>query len=119
MGKSSTRSSGRRLAGRRIILTGAASGIGRATAELVHREGMAATTSIHHGHTPEIEIISLTTAAGIWPMQDWIWWPAGETSPAGDKRLVGWGHYHETYAKIGGDWLISSVTLKRIKIDRA
>jgi hypothetical protein len=82
------------------------------------RRGMATTTSIHHGHTPEIEIISRTTASGIWPMQDWIWWPDGETSPLGDKALVGWGHYHETYVKIAADWRIDSVTLKRIKIDR-
>jgi hypothetical protein len=83
------------------------------------RGGMATTTSIHHGHTPEIEITSPTTATAIWPMQDWIWWPHGETSLAGDKCLVGWGRYHETYVKIGGDWLIASVTLDRIKIDRS
>jgi len=83
------------------------------------RGGMSDTTSVHHGHTLEIEIISPSSATGIWPMQDWIWWPEGKTSPSGDRRLVGWGYYHETYAKVGADWLIASVTLERVKIERA
>jgi hypothetical protein len=80
--------------------------------------GMNMTVSVHHGHTPEIEITGPTTAKGIWPMQDWIWWPEGQTSPLGDRHIVGWGAYHETYEKTADGWRISSVTLKRVKIER-
>jgi hypothetical protein len=76
-------------------------------------------TSMHHGHQPEIEITSPTTAKGIWPMQDWVYWPEGERSPLGDNRFVGFGAYHETYEKTDAGWQIKTVTLKRVKIERS
>ena len=51
--------------------------------------------TVHHGHMPEIEITSPTTARGVWAMQDFLQMPEG--SPLGVKSLVGWGHYTETY----------------------
>jgi hypothetical protein len=83
------------------------------------RGGMSSTVSVHHGHTPEIEITSPTTAQGIWPMQDWIWWPEGVDLPAGVRHMVGWGHYHETYVKSADGWRIASVRLKRMKLERS
>jgi hypothetical protein len=83
------------------------------------RGGMSSTVSIHHGHTPEIEIASPTTAQGIWPMQDWIWWPEGVDLPAGVRRMVGWGHYYETYVKSADGWRIASVRLERMKLERS
>jgi SnoaL-like domain len=82
------------------------------------RSGMAPTTSVHHGHTPEIEITSPTAALGIWPMQDWIWWPPEVTSPIGTCAFAGFGHYHETYLKTAEGWRIASVRLRRIRLDR-
>ena len=82
------------------------------------RDGMSETVSIHHGHTPEIEITGSTTAKGIWVMQDWIWWPEGVPLPTGHRNMVGWGHYHETYIKTAEGWRIASVTLKRMKFER-
>ncbi len=71
-------------------------------------------TTVHHVHAPEIEVTSATTATGIWPMEDMLWW-----EEAGEPHwLHGYGHYHETYEKIDGRWLISSRRLSRIRVDR-
>ena len=32
-------------------------------------------------------------------------------------RLEGYGHYHETYAKVDGEWRIASSTLTRLHMD--
>ncbi len=73
------------------------------------------TVTTHHGHMPEIEITSPTTARGIWAMQDFLQMPEG--SPLGVKSLVGWGHYHETYELVGGEWKIKTLVLTRLRRD--
>ena len=70
-------------------------------------------TSIHHGHMPEIEITSPTTATGIWAMMDILQIPDGE------DLVQGWGHYHETYERIDGKWHIKTLRLTRLRVDRA
>jgi hypothetical protein len=70
--------------------------------------------TIHHGHMPEIEVISETSACGVWAMEDLIWWPEG--SPR--KTLHGFGHYHETYEKIGRRWLIKTLRLTRLRVEQ-
>jgi len=70
-------------------------------------------TTVHHGHTPEIDVTSPTTAAGVWAMEDHLWWPEG--SPI--ATMHGYGHYHETYEKQDGRWLITSTTLTRVRTD--
>ena len=42
----------------------------------------------HHGHMPEIELTSPTTAKGIWAMEDRVWWPAGRTGPISRGRAI-------------------------------
>src|SRR5207302_7220468 len=56
------------------------------------REAIGDVLTVHHGHTPEIELTSETTATGIWAMEDMLRWPNG-------KEMHGYGHYHETYEK--------------------
>ncbi len=73
-------------------------------------ETLADAVTVHHGHMPEIDLTSPTTARGIWALQDVIVWPNG-------LRLLGFGHYHETYAKVGDDWRIASSTLTRLHMD--
>ena len=70
-------------------------------------------TTVHHGHTPEIDVTSPTSATGIWAMEDHLWWPEGSSI----TTMHGYGHYHETYEKIGGRWLITSTTLTRLRTD--
>ncbi len=74
------------------------------------RETLADVVTVHHGHTPEIELTSPTTATGIWAMQDVLRWPNG-------GRLHGYGHYHETYELIDGAWRIRTSKLTRLHMD--
>ena len=71
---------------------------------------LAGAVTVHQGHMPEITLTTPTTATGIWALNDVIVWPTG-------MRLDGYGHYHETYVKVGSEWKISSSTLTRLHID--
>lgn len=66
--------------------------------------------TVHHGHMPEIEVTSPTTATGIWSMEDMLRWPDG-------TEMHGYGHYHETYEKVDGEWRIKTSTLTRLRAD--
>jgi uncharacterized protein (TIGR02246 family) len=74
------------------------------------RETLDDVITVHHGHMPEIELTSATTATGIWSLQDILTWPNG-------TRLHGYGHYHETYVKTDDEWRIASSTLTRLQMD--
>ena len=72
--------------------------------------------TVHQGHTPEIDFTSETTANVIWAMEDLLW----VKDPAAQKpftHLHGWGHYRETYRKVGDVWLIQTTTLTRLKLE--
>jgi uncharacterized protein (TIGR02246 family) len=71
---------------------------------------LAGAVTVHHGHMPEIELTSPTTASGIWALHDSITWPDG-------TRLQGDGHYHETYQLVDGAWRIKTSTLTRLRMD--
>ncbi|CAM4180677.1 Bile acid 7-alpha dehydratase [Mycobacterium basiliense] len=66
--------------------------------------------TVHQVHTPEITLTSATTATGIWALADVVRLGPG-------VNLNGHGHYHETYAKLDGGWLIESSTLTRLRED--
>jgi hypothetical protein len=66
--------------------------------------------TIHHGHMPEIELTSATTARGVWSMEDKNKWPDG-------RELNGFGHYTETYEKFAGEWRIKTSVLTRLRQD--
>jgi uncharacterized protein (TIGR02246 family) len=66
--------------------------------------------TVHHGHMPEIALTSPTTATGIWAMEDMLRWPDG-------RELHGYGHYHETYEKVAGEWRIKTSKLTRLRMD--
>lgn len=76
-------------------------------------DGRVPITSVHHGHTPEIELTSATTARGVWAMEDRLWFTRDEVT----EWLHGWGHYHEEYRQVGGRWLISYRRLDRLRVD--
>jgi len=48
-------------------------------------------------------------------MEDKLRWAEGSDSPI--RALHGYGHYHETYRKIGGEWRIQSMKLTRLRLD--
>ncbi len=66
------------------------------------------TVTVHHGHTPEIDLLSPTEAKGIWPMHDLV--------ERGGNTTWGHGHYRETYRKIDGAWRFASVHLTRLRL---
>ena len=70
-------------------------------------------TTVHHGHMPEIELTSDTTANVIWAMEDKLRWPDGYPL----KTMHGYGHYHETYEKVAGEWRIKTLRLSRLRVD--
>ena len=74
------------------------------------QQTLAGVISVHHGHMPEIELTSATTAQGIWAMEDMLRWSDG-------RELHGYGHYHESYVKIDGAWYISRLKLTRLRTD--
>jgi hypothetical protein len=74
------------------------------------RSLLADVVTVHHGHMPEIELTSATTATGIWSMEDRLRWPDG-------RELHGAGHYLEEYEKIDGRWRIKKMTLTRLRTD--
>ncbi len=108
-----------------IDMTGEGGGVTDNVAAFIAilRQKLEAVTTVHHGHMPEIEILSATEARGIWAMEDQLWWPDG--SPL--VHMHGYGHYHETYRKLGGGtvagdieaggWVIASMTLTRLRRD--
>jgi uncharacterized protein (TIGR02246 family) len=66
--------------------------------------------SVHHGHMPEIELTSETTAAGVWSMEDYNLWEDG-------RQIHGYGHYLETYEKTDGRWRIKTMKLSYLRVD--
>jgi len=70
-------------------------------------------TTVHHGHTPEIDVTSPTTATGIWAMENRLRWPDGDPL----RAMHGYGHYHDAYEKVQGQWRIRSTTLTRLRVD--
>lgn len=77
-------------------------------------EALAGAVSIHHGHMPEIEILSADQAVGIWAMEDRIFWPPDKPTVMGLESLHGYGHYHEQYRRVDGRWLIQSLKVTRL-----
>jgi hypothetical protein len=77
------------------------------------RKAVGPAITVHHGHMAEVEVVAPTVAKGIFAMEDLIWWPEGSNR----KTLHGWGHYYETYEKIGGKWLIKTLKLTRLRVE--
>jgi SnoaL-like domain len=66
--------------------------------------------TVHQVHAPEIELISPSTATGVWALNDVVRLAPG-------LNLQGYGHYHEKYEKIAGQWRIKTSKLTRLRED--
>lgn len=77
------------------------------------RETLAGVSTVHHGHMPEIELTSPTTAVGIWSMEDMLRWPKGSAM----RDMHGFGHYRETYQRLPVGWRIKTLKLTRLRVD--
>ena len=72
-------------------------------------QALAPATTVHHVHSPEIELTGPDTASGIWAMNDLVDFPT--------FAIRGWGHYRETYVRTDDGWKIQTSTLTRLKVD--
>ncbi|KQV94137.1 MULTISPECIES: nuclear transport factor 2 family protein [unclassified Streptomyces] len=75
-------------------------------------QALEGTFTVHHGYMPEIELMGDSTARGIWAMHDWAVFANGSV-------MRGWGHYHESYRRVGDEWRINELTLTRLRVDQA
>ncbi|MEC0269574.1 nuclear transport factor 2 family protein [Paenibacillus anseongense] len=73
-----------------------------------------AAPTVHHGHMPEIDLIDMDNAKGIWAMEDMLTYPATKDAPPGHD---GYGSYRETYKRVNGVWKINSLVLTRFRMD--
>jgi hypothetical protein len=80
--------------------------------------------SVHHGHMPEIEVTSSTTATGVWSLTDWVVWnPDGVmpySAPGRSEPIstyLGYARYWETYRKVDGSWRIATLRIERLRIE--
>lgn len=74
------------------------------------RKSLRNQATVHQVHAPEIELTSPTTARGVWALEDVVRFGPG-------VNLRGYGHYHETYEKLDGQWRFTSSTLTRLRED--
>jgi hypothetical protein len=74
------------------------------------RKALRSQPTVHQVHAPEIELTSPTTARGVWALEDIVRLGPG-------VNLRGYGHYTETYEKVGAEWLIATSTLTRLRED--
>lgn len=86
---------------------------GRAAITERLRNALSEVQTVHQGYNAEIELTSPTTAKGIWAQEERIWdFPAGTGG-----TMHGYGHYHDTYVKVDGQWRIATTALARIRVD--
>jgi uncharacterized protein (TIGR02246 family) len=69
-------------------------------------------TTVHQIHPAEIRILSATTAEGVIPLEDWLWWE----QDGRQTWMHGYGHYRQTFEKIDGRWMIKTHALTRLKV---
>ncbi|WP_197028855.1 nuclear transport factor 2 family protein [Blastococcus sp. URHD0036] len=73
------------------------------------RSSIDAVATVHQFHAPVLEILSPTTATGLWPMFDYV--------AFGETPIQGYGYYHETYRREDDGWRMSTQFLSRIRTD--
>jgi len=78
------------------------------------KEAVKAWRTIHHVYSPLITFTDQDEATGVWQMDDRLLIPDGD---GWALVLQGYGHYHETYVKRGGRWLIHRVKLTRHHVE--
>jgi hypothetical protein len=78
-------------------------------------------STVHHGHMPEIALTGPDEATGVWAMYDYVVPTDDEpAAPVGNPgwvpgRRQGFGHYLETYRREADGWRISSLQLVRLR----
>jgi hypothetical protein len=81
---------------------------GRACADFL-AGALVGVCTIHQGHQPQITLTGEDAATGLWAFYDWL--------DFGAESFHGYGHYHEQYRRVDGEWLISEMVLSRVRVD--
>jgi hypothetical protein len=89
-----------------VVLTGRDAWVSDALAK-------AGIVTVHHGYNAEFAFSGDTRASGIWSFTDRFFMPPG----APFSHLTGYGYYHETYAKVGGEWQLKTTRITRIRVE--
>lgn len=99
---------------RRIITS--ESGIYRGRSEVIAwaKRCTDGAVSVHQVMMPQIELLSESSAKGVWTLEDRVHWP--EETPV--RRLHGHGHIHDTYTRVDGAWKLGSQRLTRIHVEK-
>jgi hypothetical protein len=82
---------------------------GRAPFVEMVRGSIDAIPTVHQFHAPVLELLSETTASGLWPMFDYVGFA--------ETPIQGYGYYHETYRREADGWRISTQFLSRLRTD--
>ena len=64
--------------------------------------------TMHHGHHPEIQLTSESTATGIWALEDVV------IDTANELTIRGAAYYRDEYVKLNGEWKIRSTGYERL-----
>jgi uncharacterized protein (TIGR02246 family) len=64
--------------------------------------------TMHHGHHPEIELTSETTATGVWALEDTV------IDTQHEITIRGAAYYRDEYVKVEGAWRIRSTGYERL-----
>ena len=64
--------------------------------------------TVHHGHHPEIELTSETTARGTWALYNYLF------NERHRRSLRMGAYYHDEYVKVGGEWKLRHSGYKTI-----
>lgn len=69
----------------------------------------------HSVTNPELELVSDQQAKAVWAMRDCIIFP--DIAGFIPVSMRGYGHYFETWSKVGEDWFLSDLELRRTIVD--
>jgi hypothetical protein len=84
--------------------------VGRDAVVAMVRRAVEHLYTVHHGHMPEIDVLTETTAKGIWVMDDVL------RDQQHRRVLQGSGHYQDTYQRLDGGWTIKTCQLTRLSL---
>ena len=79
-----------------------------------HGLGNTDVVSMHHAHTPEIEITGEATAKGKWYLEDFVISALPSDGAPNGTVLHGTGIYIDQYVKLDGEWLLQETGYERI-----
>jgi len=68
--------------------------------------------TVHQVHAPEIEILGPSSARGVWAVESVGFADASAKAPF----MQSYGHYHETYTIVDGEWRIATIRLTRLHV---